>query len=88
MTHWEHINKAIIETLGDNVNRINQITKWSKKGEMISLLNDTFNSLEVFTETGYLSTVSSFPENEKELYTEVIDSFGLILEFGACHMVS
>ena len=50
-------------------------------------MKDVFQSGEMFTESGYLTSTQSYPGTIEELYGETVDCIGLIMEVGACHLV-
>ena len=54
---------------------------------MISLLNDVFNSGEMFTESGYLTSVQTYPQDTRQLFEGASECVGLLLELGACHLI-
>lgn len=49
LTHWDHLNKAIVEIIQSIINRIKEWGKWENTSELLDLLYDSFNSGEVFT---------------------------------------
>lgn len=70
------------------MNRINEWGKWEDKAQLLDLLNDSFNSAQLFTETGYLYSLSKFPLTDDQLIAELGESLSFALEMGACHLSS
>ena len=63
LTHWDHINRAISELIENDMRRLAEWVAWNSKEEILTILHDTYNSAEMFTETGYLSTLAIIPKN-------------------------
>ena len=63
MLERHKINKALLQMMQHDLRRIHKWSSAESLNDVLELITEIYMSAEMFTETGYLSTLARLPKN-------------------------